>query len=308
MTETAFDSWSPPDLGGCVALVTGASRGVGKGIAVALGDAGATVYLTGRSTRDGGSTEQLPGTIDDTADEVTRRGGHGIAVRCDHGDDTEVEHLFGRIAADHDRLDLLVNNAWGGYERWDEARFDAPFWEQPLWRYDLCLGGVRSQFTASRLAAPLMIDRGAGLVVGIGFTDGDTYLGQVAYDVAKFACDRLTRAMAQELGARGVHAICLHPGFVRTERVAAAWEAIGEGPAQVAHTPEYVGRAVVALAALAADGERAGYSGRCIAVGDLAQEIGFTDVDGRQPPAFALEGRRTLANRMERLHRAGGRG
>jgi NAD(P)-dependent dehydrogenase (short-subunit alcohol dehydrogenase family) len=280
--------------------VTGASRGVGRGIASALGDAGAKVYVTGRSVRGAETTEQLPGTIDDAADDVTARGGTGVAVRCDHTNDDDVHALFERIARDEGRLDVLVNNAWSGYERLTETPFDAPFWEQPMWRWDLFAASLRGQFLTSRLAAPLMIPQRSGLIVTISFTDGDVVLGQTAYDVCKQGADRMAISMAHELRRKKVAAIALHPGFVRTERVAAAWDQIGEGPAQVAHSAEYVGRAV---AALAADPDVLGRTGQRLAVGDLAGEYGFNDVDGRQPPAFKLEGRITLATRMDRINR-----
>ena len=298
MTEQSH--WQPPDLGGTVALVTGASRGVGRGIALALGDAGATVYVTGRSERNGPRTEDLPGTVQDTAEEVTARGGTGIAVRCDHTVDTDTEAVLDRIGAEHGRLDLLVNNAWAGYERGFEARFDAPFWQQPLWRWDLFAGSLRAQFLTSKLAAALMLPQGKGLIVNISFTDGDVYLGQTAYDVTKSASDRMVVGMASDLRKKGIAAVAMHPGFVRTERVEAAWAQLGQGPAQVVHSPEYVGRAI---AALTADPDVLEVSGRRLAVGDVAAQYGFTDVDGRQPPAFRLEGRITLANRMERLNR-----
>jgi NAD(P)-dependent dehydrogenase (short-subunit alcohol dehydrogenase family) len=294
-------TWQPPGLSGSVALVTGASRGVGRGVALALADAGARVYVTGRSVRGGTGTEGLPGTVDDTADEVTARGGQGIAVRCDHTIDGDVERLFARIAADGGRLDVLVNNAWSGYERAREgARFDAPFWEQPLWRWDLFAGSLRGQMVTSRLAAPLMLARRRGLIVNVSFTDGDTPLGQTAYDVVKHASDRMAGDMALELRRHDVAAVALHPGFVRTERVEAAWDLLGEGPARVVHSVEYVGRAV---AHLACDPAIMELSGSRLAVGDLAVRYGFADIDGRQPPAFHLEGRMSLATRMERLNR-----
>lgn len=298
--EAVGAEWTPPDLGGVVALVTGASRGVGRGVAAALGEAGATVWVTGRSARGGEATEGLPGTVEDTAEEVTARGGKGIAVRCDHTDDAQVEALFERIGTESGRLDLLVNNAWAGYERSHDVRFDAPFWKQPRWRYDLFAGSLRGQFVASQLAAPLMLAAGRGLIVNISFTDGDVYLGQTPYDVTKSASDRMVVGLAHEGRKHGIAAVALHPGFVRTERVEAAWEMLGSGPADVVHSPEYVGRAI---AALWADAELAEFSGRRLAVGDLAARYGFTDVDGRQPPAFRLEGRITLAARMERLNR-----
>lgn len=293
------EDWQPSRLDGRVAVVTGASRGVGRGIAAALGSAGATVYVTGRSSRSAGSTEGLPGTIEDTAEEVTRRGGIGIAVRCDHTSTEDNRALADRIRADHGELDLLVNNAWAGYERSGDVRFDAPYWDQPMWRYALCEGSLRAQYDITRVLTPLMLARPA-LIVGIGFSDGDIYLGQAAYDVFKSASDRMVKAFAADLRKHAVVAVALHPGFVRTERVEAAWSALGDGPASVVHSPEYVGRAIVALAT---DPKVAERSGLVLAVGDLAAEYDFDDIDGRRPPAFRLEGRMSLATRMDRLNR-----
>jgi NAD(P)-dependent dehydrogenase (short-subunit alcohol dehydrogenase family) len=299
------DNWSPPDLAETVALVTGASRGVGRGTAVALGRAGATVYVTGRSTRRGPvTTEGLVGTVEETAEIVTAAGGTGIAVRCDHTVDSAVDALFGMIIRTHGRLDLLVNNAWCGYERSAEARFDAPFWDQPAWRYDLFACSLRAQYIAAQHAARLMLPAGRGLIVGINYTDGDTYLGQAAYDMVKSAANRLSLGMAMELRRYGIGSLSLLPGLVRTERVEAVWSALGDGPAAEAHSPEYVGRAV---AMLLADPDVYLWSGRVLTVGDLAVRYGFTDVDGRRPPPFTLDGRMSLATRMAHLHRVAGR-
>src|SRR5213595_1631184 len=186
-------------LRGKVAVVTGASRGVGKGIALALGEAAATVYVTGRSV-DAGTTEGLPGTIRETADAVTHRGGQGIAVRCDHTADAEVEALFARVKREQGRLDLLVNNAWGGYEQHDLSRFVAPFWEQPLRHWSgMFEAGVRAHLVASRLAVPLMFSAGRGLIVHTTAWDRDKYLGNLFYDVAKAAVNRMAFGMAREL-------------------------------------------------------------------------------------------------------------
>ncbi|WP_380680691.1 SDR family NAD(P)-dependent oxidoreductase [Salinigranum sp. GCM10025319] len=272
-------------LSDTTALVTGASRGVGRGIALALGDGGATVYVTGRSVDDD-RTDDLPGTVDETATAVTARGGHGIAVQCDHTDDNAVAALFDRIdhEADGD-VELLVNNVWGGYEGYDEG-FDDPFWEQSIGTWDRMFdAGVRAHFTASRLAVPRMLDSGEGLVVTVSSGHGDRYRGSVPYDVSKAATERLTRAMAHELRDSSVTALAVQPGFTRTERVLDAVD----DPDALAGTesPLYTGRAVVALAA---DPDVASKSGGVYRVGDLAREYGFTDVDGSQPPPFDLPG------------------
>jgi NAD(P)-dependent dehydrogenase (short-subunit alcohol dehydrogenase family) len=268
-----------------VAVVTGASRGVGKGIALALGEAGATVYLTGRSDA-GGTTEGLPGTVGETADEVTQRGGHGIGVRCDHTADAEVEALFARVAQEQGRLDVLVNNVWGGYEQHDLARFVAPFWEQSLRHWSgMFEAGVRAHLVATRRAVPLMLPHRRGLIVHTTAWDQDKYLGNLVYDVAKAAVNRMAFGMARELEPHLVAVVALAPGFVGTERVLAAFAAAGRAPPDL-ESPAYIGRAVVALAA---DANILAKSGRVLTVGQLATEYGFTDVDGRQWPPFQIE-------------------
>jgi NAD(P)-dependent dehydrogenase (short-subunit alcohol dehydrogenase family) len=272
-------------LRGRVCVVTGASRGIGKGIALALGEAGATVYVTGRSDA-GGATEGLPGTVQETADAVTHRGGQGVAVRLDHTADAEVEALFARVTQEHGRLDLLVNNAWGGYEQHDWSRFVAPFWEQPLRHWSgMFEAGVRAALSASRLAAPLMLPNRRGLIVHTTAWDRDKYLGNLFYDVAKAAVNRLAFGMARELQPHHVAVVALAPGFVRTERVLAAFAGAGRAPGNL-ESPEYTGRAVVALAG---DANVMARSGRVLTVGQLAAEYGFTDVDGRQWPPFQIE-------------------
>jgi NAD(P)-dependent dehydrogenase (short-subunit alcohol dehydrogenase family) len=272
-------------LRGRVAVVTGASRGVGKGIALALGEAGATVYVTGRSDA-GGTTEGLPGTVRETADAVTQRGGQGVPVRCDHTADAEVEALFARVTQEHGRLDLLVNNAWGGYEQHDGPRFVAPFWEQPVRHWSgMFEAGVRAHLMAARLAVPLMLGNRRGLIVHTTAWDRDRYLGNLFYDVAKAAVNRMAFGMARELRPHHVAVVALAPGFVRTERVLAAFARAGRVPENL-ESPEYVGRAVVALAG---DANVMARSGRVLTAGQLAAEYGFTDVDGRQWPPFQIE-------------------
>ncbi len=266
-----------------VALVTGASRGAGAGIAASLGKAGATVYVTGRSSRSTGSTENMPGTIDDSADEVTRGGGKGIAVRCDHTHDDEVAALFDRIKTEQGKLDLLVNNAWGGYEQHDFRKFMAPFWEQPREYWDkMFVAGVRAHLIASQLVAPIMIAQRHGLIINTIAWDFGKYLKSIYYDLSKTAISRMALGMAQELKPHNVAAVALAPGFMRTERVMAAH---AQHPFDLSGTEstEYLGRAVVALAA---DENIMQKSGQTLTVGDLAKEYGFTDVDGKQPPPF----------------------
>jgi NAD(P)-dependent dehydrogenase (short-subunit alcohol dehydrogenase family) len=280
------------DLRDKVALVTGASRGAGRGIARELGAAGATVYVSGRSVGSEAVTRDVEGTIDETAREVTARGGRGIAVRCDHTVDADVDSLFRRIRDDHGRVDLLVNNVWGGYESMDGPLPRVPFWEQSLSQWEgMFTAGVRAHLAASRLAVPLMLPHGRGLIVTTtAKLDVLPYLRNLFYDLAKNTVARLTWAMAQELGEHGIAAMAVAPGFVRTERVVQAFRKAGamdalNGPGGPQETPAYVGRAVVALAA---DPQVMAKSGEVLEVGALAREYGFTDVDGTQPSPFRL--------------------
>jgi NAD(P)-dependent dehydrogenase (short-subunit alcohol dehydrogenase family) len=269
-----------------VAVVTGASRGVGRGVALALGDCGATVYVTGRSTR-AHARARAPGTVEDTADDVTARGGRGIAAVADHTDDAQTEALFARVAAEQDgRLDLLVANAWGGYEA-GIAGFTAPFWEQPLERWDaMFTAGLRAQYACARAAAPAMVANGSGLIAVTGGTDlAGHYLGNVPYDVVKTASSRLVVALAHELRPHGVAAVGVYPGFTRTEAVVAAFAEQGTEPPPETHSPEFVGRAV---AHVLADEERMGLSGAGAQAATLARRYRFADVDGRAVAPFSL--------------------
>jgi NAD(P)-dependent dehydrogenase (short-subunit alcohol dehydrogenase family) len=276
-------SWTPPGLHGTVAVVTGATRGVGKGVALALGDAGAIVYVTGRSG------------VDEATAEVTARGGRGIGVRVDHSDDTQVEALFARIRNEAGRLDVVVPNAWGGYADHDHRTFAAPFWEQPLARWQTMFeGGLRLQLTTAWFAVPLLRERNAGLVVFTGgWDDLDYYLGNVFYDASKAATSRLVATLAHELRGNGVAVVGAYPGFTRTEAVVATFAAGGQEPPENAHSPEYVGRAV---AHLAADPDVIALSGSGLQVAMLAQRYGFVDVDGRSFEPFQLPEK----NRLQR--------
>lgn len=266
-----------------VALVTGASRGAGRAIAAVLGEAGATVYVTGRTARNAAAVDGLPGTVDDAADEITTRGGHGIAVHCDHTVDHDVEALFERVRAEQGRLDLLVNNVWGGYEGQAFGIPMTPFWEQPRTQWEsMVVAGTRAQLVTSQLAAPLMIAEPGGLIVSTVAWAYDEYLRNIYYDLSKAAIIRMTRGMAHDLRPHSVAAIAVAPGFMRTERILAA-HAAHPFDLSITESPEYLGRAVRALAE---DPNKMNKSGQLHTVGDLAREYGFTDVDGRQPAAF----------------------
>jgi len=276
-----------------VALVTGASRGAGRGIALELGAAGGIVYVSGRSVDGGPTTDNVPGTIDETARQVTDRGGRGIAVRCDHTVDADAESLFHRIRDDHGRLDILVNNVWGGYEDSECRPLPlVPFWEQSLRQWDgMFTAGVRAHLTASRLAVPLMLPQRRGLIVSTTANlEALPYLRNLFYDLAKDAVARLAWAMAQELREHGIAALAVAPGFMRTERVVEAFRRAGavdaiNGPGGPKETTTYLGRAIVALASDARVIEK---SGRLAEVGTLAREYGFTDINGTQPPPFRI--------------------
>lgn len=281
------------NLKGKVAIVTGASRGAGRGIALVLGEAGATVYVTGRSIKGELAVDNLPGNIEETAEEITKEGGKGIPVRCDHTVDAQVKALIERVKQEQGRLDILVNNAWGGYEGYDDT-FDAPFWEQPLWRWDKMLTvGVRSHMVTSCFAAPLMIPQHQGLIVNTTVDvrsynwNLDAYDSIIVfYDTAKTAINRMAFGIAHNLRPYNIAVVALAPGWMRTEAV------MSNKPPHTAPTVEelkktesvkYVGRAVVALATDPNVMQKTGY---LLRVGDLAREYGFTDIDGRQPDFY----------------------
>ena len=271
------------DLRDKVALVTGASRGVGRGIALGLGEAGATVYVTGRTVAEGAAAVQLPGTIGETAEEVTKLGGRGMAIRCDHRDDEQTRAVFDRIRAEHGRLDVLVNCAWGGYEHfYDGTEFwkEREFWTIPLSRWDrMFTAGVRSAYVCSHAAAPMMIAQQGGLIVHVSSFAAVTvakHIG-VAYGTAHAAVDQLALRMAAELRSHDVAVVSFYPGLVRTEGV---MKAAKHFDLTNSESPQFSGRAV---AHLAADPRRMKKSGRAVVGAELAIEYGFTDVDGKQP-------------------------
>lgn len=280
-----------PPLQGKVALVTGASRGAGRGIAVELGLAGATVYVTGRTLDAGSARPGFPGTLADTVAEIERGGGRAVAVRCDHTRDEETAAVIDRIRAEQGRLDILVNNVWGAHEMPLEYK---PFWELPLTHWDtMFTAGVRAQLATNHFAVPLMRE-GAGepvrLIVHTTFWDRDKYTGMFYYDLAKNALTRMAFGLAHELRDDNIAVVAVSPGWMRTELVLASfgtdesrWRDVPDLAST--ETPRYIGRAV---AALAADPAVMARSGRVWTVGTLADEYGFTDVDGRKPPPFRI--------------------
>jgi NAD(P)-dependent dehydrogenase (short-subunit alcohol dehydrogenase family) len=281
-------------LAGRIALVSGATRGGGRGIAVALGEAGATVYATGRSTRGGRSEVDRPETIEETAELVSAAGGEGIAVAVDHLEPEQVRALVERIDAEHGRLDVLVNDVWGA-----EHLFE---WNTPVWEHDLEAGlrllrlAIDTHLITSHYALALLVRNPGGLVVEV--TDGtaaynaDHYRVGMFYDLAKASVLRLAWAQAQEIEPHGGTAVALTPGWMRSEAMLenhgvseANWrEATERSPHFcISETPRYLGRAV---AALAADPDVSRWNGESLSSGGLAQIYGFTDLDGTRPDCW----------------------
>lgn len=247
-----------------VALVTGATRGVGRGIAVAFGEAGWTVWVTGRSSRRHGSTSHLHGTVEDVAKEVDEAGGTGVPWRCDHSDQDSVAQLAGRIEESHGSLEVLVNNSWAGYERlnagaWEE--WNAPFFEQPVELFDTMMSsGLRSHYLTAAACARLLMQSPSGLILATSFGGG----GPVSYVVAKAADDRLAVALASAFPKGSVTSVAIHPGVVATEGVLQFAEHMDLSDALA---PVELGRLVVALAT---DPRRATLTGRVLTVEELA--------------------------------------
>jgi NAD(P)-dependent dehydrogenase (short-subunit alcohol dehydrogenase family) len=265
-------------LKGRVALVTGASRGVGKGIALVLGEAGATVYVTGRTVRGKRNRWGVPGTVDDTADEVTERGGEGIAIRCDHSKDPQTRAAIHRIARRSGRLDILVNNAFGGEDgkrpiiSYDEY----PFWKHDFdeWWYRMFTAYLRSGMATTYHAIPLIRKTRGGLIVNTLWWNRGRYLWDLFFDLSSCAVGRMAYGLDLELSSREVTVVGISPGWTRTENMSHLPEKVLRKTA----SPEYTGRAVVAIAL---DRRRHQKSGKVHELGALAREYGFRNPDGR---------------------------
>ncbi len=261
-----------------VVVVTGASRGAGRGIALALGATGATVYVTGRTRREGEAP--LPGTVQATAAAVTAAGGRGIAVYCDHSDDAQVEQLFRQVREEQGRLDILVNNATVVHDALTAA---GPFWDKPLALVDILDVGLRSHYTASWFAAPLLLANGEGLIVNTSSFGGRIYMHGPAYGAGKAGVDKMAHDMAIDFRPHGVAVIALWMGLLATERTRRVFAAEPEkyaGMADTAESPEFTGRLIDALAR---DPELMSRSGKVWIGAELGLEYGVTDTDGRQP-------------------------
>ena len=254
-----------------IALVTGASRGVGRGAAVGLAAADFTVFATGRSIE----SADLPPSI--------------VRLRCDHCRDAETALAFQRVSEDADRLDILVNSAWGGYERMTENgefTWSLPFWQQPVHRWHSMMdAGVRSAFVASAHAASMMIPRRKGLIVNISFWAAQKYVGNTIYGVSKAATDKMSSDMAHELRPHGVAVVSLYPGLVRTEAVMAAAQG-GWLDVSNSESPEFIGRVI---AALSCDPHLMERSGQVVIAAKLARELNVCDTDGKQPVPLTLD-------------------
>ncbi len=278
----------PIDLTGMVAVVTGASRGVGRGVALGLCASGATVHITGRTGADGEAREpNLTGSLQRTRDECIAAGGNCFTHVCDHRDDEQARAVFRNIIQQHGQIDILANSVWGGYEAMvdDQGRFTwgLPFWEQPVARWDsMFSAGLRARYVAAQEAARSMVAKRQGLIVNISSWAAQKYNANVAYGVASAATDRMTSDMAHELRKHNVAVISLYPGLVRTERVLAA----KFFDLSNSESPQFLG---LAIAALARDSNIIERSGSVLVAAQIAREYGFKDIDGKQPAPLTLE-------------------
>ena len=259
-------------LDGKIAIVTGGSRGIGKGCALELGAAGATVFVTGRTLKEG--AHAVSGSLESTVAEIEALGGKGVAVACDHADDAQVEALFERVAQEAGELDVLVNNAFRVPAKIDPK---IPFWETPVTDWDAMIDvGTRSSYVGTHFAARMMVPQGRGLIVNISSAGAIRFFHHLVYGVGKAALDRITKEAARPLAPHGVAIVSLWPNLVKTERVLQ----LSGFDLQGAESLRFTGRAVVALAG---DPGVMQYSGRAVTSRGMADAYGFKDVDGNLP-------------------------
>jgi NAD(P)-dependent dehydrogenase (short-subunit alcohol dehydrogenase family) len=270
-----------------IALVTGASRGIGKGIAISLAKEGAMVYITGRTDDSFDKTTQLPGTIYETEKRIVSNGGNCKAIRCDHTNDEEVVAVFSQIFKEQDRLDILVNSAWGGYEYFNDGTeywSEIGFWSSPMSRWDkMFSSGVRAAYFASCLATKKMVEKKSGIIFNLSFWAAQRNDRGVAYCTSKAATDKMTEAMAYELSAFNIPVICIYPGLVRTEAVLKAKDHFDLTNSE---SPEFIG---LVIAKLVSDPAIIKKTGKRLIAASEALAYGITDVDGKQPKPLSLD-------------------
>ncbi len=298
--DECLESDMNESLQGKIALVTGASRGAGRGIALELALAGCRVYITGRSRRGKSVTQYADLTLDDTKEMIEEAGGQCAILECDHSNEGDIRSIFEKIAQNEEKLDILVNNVWAGYTDKnyqldiETDNFTSKFWKQPLWRWDHMFQiSLRSHFICGQEAAKLMIPNRSGLIITTGFWDDNKYLHQVPYDLVKQAKARLAYGMAIDLLDYEITSVYLSMGWIRTEHLKRTSENgrlndenyIDMEGYEKTESTRYVGRAIVALAS---DSDILKKTGKTLITSDLAREYGFTDIDGLQPNRFVI--------------------
>jgi len=269
------------DLNGMVVLITGGTRGIGKGIAVLLAKEGAIVYFTGRTEKEFQGAVKLSGSIQVTEKEISLAGGIGYGIRCDHEDDTQTQMVIDKVISEQGKIDILVNNVWGGYEFYNngtEFWKEKGFWTAPISRFDKMFNsGVRAHYVTTLFTVPHMINQGCGLIINLSFWSAERNDMGVAYGMAKSATNKMTETMAYELKEYGISVITIYPGLVRTESVMKASEYFDLSNSE---STEFTG---FAIAALASDVNIQTKSGTKQTAAQIANDYGYKDIDGKQP-------------------------
>ncbi len=270
-----------------IALVTGASRGIGKGIAIALAKNGATVYITGRTEFNNRKATKLSGTIYETEERIISLGRKCKAIRCDHTKDKEVISVFNQIYETHKRIDILVNSAWGGYEYFNDGSefwLEEGFWESPISRWDkMFSSGVRAAYFSSSQAAKIMTKQKSGIIFNLSFWAAKRNDKGVSYCTSKAATDKMTEVMAYELHKFGIPVICLYPGIVRTEAVLQNKEHFDLSNSE---SPEFIG---MVISKIASDGKAIEKTGKILIAAKVAKDYGIKDIDGKQPKPLSID-------------------